>query len=437
MALSVQGLAAALQTLLIDGAEKAAKDARFVLRKRKITGAGFVQALVLGWLDDPDAKLDDLAAPLGVAAQSLQERFDSRAVDCLRRVFKEVMGCLFAARPETIPLLRRFTEVCIEDGSSIALPASLADAYPGCGGPGPHAGRAGLKILVQLEALTGRIRVGEPAPARASDHALHASLPPPPSGSLRLADLGFFDLKRMAEDDERGVFWISRVPAGLKISRHGEPPRSVARWLGRQETDRIDAVVALGVKDRLTCRLAAVRTPKDVAAERLRRLQKKLKKKGRKLSEEQRILCRWTVMVTNLCDADRFPAEQLRVLYRVRWQIELVFKRWKSDGGLARSRGRTANRVVCEFLAKLMAVMIKHWATLLRGGPLCVVSAARAGARVKRWAGGLAQAVGSGRLEAVVNLLDLLKADLDRLPKRPRRARPTTRQSLFAPRFTA
>ena len=128
MALSVQGLAVALQTLLIDGAEQAAKDAGFVVRRRKITAAGFVQALVLGWLDDPDATLDDLAAPLGVAPQSLQGRFDARAVDCLRRVFKGMTDGLFAARPETIPLLRRFTEVCIEDASSIALPDRCGSA---------------------------------------------------------------------------------------------------------------------------------------------------------------------------------------------------------------------------------------------------------------------------------------------------------------------
>ena len=71
MAVSVQGLAAALQTHLTDDAEEAAKDAGFVVRKRKITGAGFVQGLVLGWLDDPDAKLDDLAAPMGVTVQAL------------------------------------------------------------------------------------------------------------------------------------------------------------------------------------------------------------------------------------------------------------------------------------------------------------------------------------------------------------------------------
>ena len=436
MALSVQELAVALQTLLTDGAEQAAKAAGFLRRKRRITGAGFVQSLVLGWLNNPDATLDDLAAPLKVAVQSLQERFNSRAVDCLQRLFKAMTACLFAARPETIPLLRRFTEVCIEDGSSIALAPCLADTYPGCGGPG-GAGRAGLKILAQLEVLTGRVRVCGPAAARTSEQVLQEGLPPLPAGSLRLVDLGFFDLKRMAQDDARGVFWISRVAARLTVRGDDGTSQTVALWLESRKSDRIDAVVTVGTrtKDRLTCRLVAVRTPRALADQRLRRLKKKLKKKGRKLSEAQRLLCEWTVMITNLTDAGRFSHEQLWSLYRVRWQVELLFKRWKSGGGLARSRGRTKDRIVCEFLAKLMAVLIKHWATLLRGGPLSVASPTRAGGRVKWWAARLAEAVASGCLEAIVEVLERLKADLDRLPKRPRRKRKTTRQTMFAPQF--
>jgi hypothetical protein len=91
--------------------------------------------------------------------------------------------------------------------------------------------------------------------------------------------------------------------------------------------------------------------------------------------------------------------------------------------------------VLCESLAKLLAALIKHWGTLLRGGPLCVVSATRAATRVKWWASRLAEAIGSGAPEAVVRVLERLKADLDRLPKRPKRARKTTRQTLFAPSF--
>ncbi len=322
MTISVQGLADALQTLLTTIADQAAKDSGFVRRVRKITGAGFVQSLVLGWMADPHAKLEDLAAPLGVTDQSLQERFNAKAVDCLRRVLSAAMGYLFEARPETIPLLRRFTAVALDDSTTVALPASLADDYPGCGGSDPDAGRAGLKVLARLEAIAGRLEFSEPAPARASDRTRHAALPPLPPGSLRLADLGFFDLGRMAEDTAAGVSWISRAPARLLVRHGDEPAENLPEWLRRQGSDRIDMIVTVGSKTRLTCRLVAVRAPEDVVKRRLDNLEKKQRKKGRKASEAQRMLCEWTVMLTDLTDAGRFTAEPLWVLYRVRWQVE-------------------------------------------------------------------------------------------------------------------
>jgi len=328
MVISVHGLAAALQTLLGEGADKAGKEVGFSVRKRKITGAGFVQALVLGWLSRPFATLDDLAAPLDVRVQSLHQRFNARAVALLQRVLAAMLELLFQARPETIPLLRRFSEVCIEDATSIALPASLADAFPGCGGP-DQTGKASLKLLAQLEAITGRVRVAGPVAGRASDHALHAEVPTPPPGSLRLVDLGFFDLERMAEDTRREVHWISRVPARLTIRVDGGPPSDLAGWLSRCKADRLDVMATLGT-----------------------------------------------------------------------------------------------------------AALIKQWATLPRGGPLSVVSAAGAAKRVMLWADRLAEAVARGSREAIIEVLQRLKKNLDGLPKRARRARRTTRQTLFAPRFT-
>jgi DDE family transposase len=435
MAISVPSLAAALQTLLTDVAEKAAAASGFIRRRRKITGAGFVQSLVLGWMADPKAKIEDLAAPLGVTDQSLQERFNDRAVDRLRRVLAAAMGYLFEARPEAIPLLRRFTAVAIDDSTAVALPAALAGEYPGCGGSEADAGRAGLKVLARLEAIAGRLELTEPKPAKASDRALHTALSPLPPGSLRLADLGSFDLARMAADTAAGVHWISRAPTRLLVRKGDEAARGLPEWLRLQGSDRIDAIVTVGSETRLTCRLVAVRAPEEVVKRRLEDLEKKQRKKGRPVSAAQRMLCEWTVMLTDLDDAGRFTAEQLWVLYRVRWQVELLSKRWKSGSGLGDSRGRTPQRVLCEALAKLVAALIKHWGTLLRGGPLCVVSAVRAASRVKWWATRLAEAIGSGAPEAVVRVLERLKADLDRLPKRPKRKRKTTRQTLFAPSF--
>lgn len=436
MIISVHGLAAALQNLLTDAAEIAAQESGFCRRRRKITGAGFVQSLVLGWMGNPKADLDDLAAPLGVTVQSLQERFNDRALDLLGRLLVQAMAILFEARPETIPLLRRFVAVVAEDGTVCSLPASLASKYPGCGGSDSEGGRAGVKLMVRLELITGAVSIGAPAPARDSDRARLGDLPPLPRGSLRLVDLGFFDLERMARDTAEGVSWISRAPARLKVQSDGEPAQNISDWLKHQRGDRVDATVTLGRKGGLTCRLVAIRASRKVAQRRLTRMRKKLSKKGRKLSDAQRIMCEWMVLITNLVDAASFTLEQLWVLYRARWQVELLFKRWKSGGGLGQSRGRIGGRVLGELLAKLLAVLIKHWGTLLRGGPLSIVSATRATKCVGKWAERLAAAAGTNRLSEIADVLEQLKESLDRLPKRPRRKRPTTRQLLYIPRFT-
>ena len=256
----------------------------------------------------------------------------------------------------------------LDDSTSLTLPASLAQEYPGCGGS-DDAGAAGMKVMARLEAIAGRLEFCEPAPASASDRTLHKELPPLPSGSLRLADLGFFDLDRMAADTAAGVSWISRAPSRLKVRHGDEPARNLPEWLGSRRSDRIDAIVTVGTKTRLTCRLVAVRAPADVVRRRLEDLEKKQRKKQRPVSEVQRMLCEWTVLLTDLLDAERYTAEQLWVLYRVRWQVELLFKRWKSGSGLGPSRGRRGHRILCESLAKLIGVLIKHWGTLFARWP--------------------------------------------------------------------
>jgi hypothetical protein len=53
------------------------------------------------------------------------------------------------------------------------------------------------------------------------------------------------------------------------------------------------------------------------------------------------------------------------VLGRVRWQIELLFKLWKSHGQIDESRSANPWRVVCDVYAKLLAMLVQHWAALI------------------------------------------------------------------------
>src|SRR5262249_31502566 len=349
-------------------------------------------ALVFHWLEDPQATIEQVIEDLDLSESAFNERFDDRAADCLRRVLEKALQRLFAARPEAIPLLRRFTATAVEDVTIVGLPAELAGQFPGCGGSDPEGGRAGWKLLTRWDVATGRLEVLPPGAARQAERAFAAGLPPLPVNSLRLCDLVFFDLSRLAADSAAGIHFVSRVPA-LLHAQLGDPPcENLAISGGRQAATRIGPAVVRGPRAGRAGRSRARRLPEEVAVQRLRRLRKRLKKKSRKLSQRQRIMCQWTVMITDL-KAETFTVEEVCVLYRVRWQIELLYKAWKSGGGLGRTRGRKGGRVLCEAYAKLLALVVQHWGTLLRGGPLCGINLVKAARRVKRLALAIAAAL--------------------------------------------
>ena len=107
----------------------------------------------------------------------------------------------------------------------------------------------------------------------------------------------------------------------------------------------------------------AFAVPKAEAAKRRRRLLKKAQKKGRKASATALALCDWNVFLTT-APAQWADAAAVSVLARLRWQIELLFKLWKSDARLAEVRSGKPWRVLCEVLAKLLGVVLQHWLLL-------------------------------------------------------------------------
>src|SRR4029077_18917311 len=123
---------------------------------------------------------------LNVSKQGLDQRLDARAADCLWRLVQAANQQLFAASPETIPLLRRFTGVVIDDCTSLGLPAELARQFPGCGGSDPEAAQAGIKLLIRVEAPSGQFQALQAGAARASERTLSKPLPPLSQGSLHL-----------------------------------------------------------------------------------------------------------------------------------------------------------------------------------------------------------------------------------------------------------
>lgn len=70
----------------------------------------------------------------------------------------------------------------------------------------------------------------------------------------------------------------------------------------------------------------------------------------------------WQVFLTNTDDS-QLPADCLGQVYRIRWQVELVFKLWKSGAHLAHTHHYSRERILCQFYARLIGLIIFHWLT--------------------------------------------------------------------------
>lgn len=104
--------------------------------------------------------------------------------------------------------------------------------------------------------------------------------------------------------------------------------------------------------------------PEAVARKRRERLLKAARRKGTKVSATKLALCAWTLYVTNT-PAEKLTLVEALALGRARWQIELLFKLWKEHGRLDESRSGKPWRILAEVFAKLLGLVVQHWALLL------------------------------------------------------------------------
>lgn len=365
----VANVVSAMECVLGQQVEELAERRGVIKRKRKFCGQSLLRMVVLTLLKKPEATFADLAltaAQLGlsVSATAVEKRFTRPLADFLRDVLSLALEQLVAAKPVAVELLERFSAVFIGDSSSIALPDELHQEFPGCGGIG-GSGQAALKLQVRWNLKTGElpqvfIEVGKASDLKSP--ITHQEVPP---FALEIFDLGYFSLERFRRLEKGQVFYISRLQPGTAVlDEHGER-LDLLTFLPAHAVDGVvDMRVWLGAHDRLPCRLIAIRAPEEVANRRRQKAREYASKHGRIPSAEHLELLGWTLFVTNV------PAEQMTwkeaiVLYRARWQIELLFKLWKSHNQIARHRrGATPMEAMAVLWAKLLGAVLQHWLLL-------------------------------------------------------------------------
>ncbi|MCP4240314.1 MAG: transposase [bacterium] len=194
-------------------------------------------------------------------------------------------------------------------------------------------------------------------------------------GEIRIGDRVYLQADRIAAVLEaggdvlvragwKGARWLNEDGTAFNLIATLE----AADKKGQVMIDRpvsIDRKSGAPIKMRLVC----LRKSPEAAAEARLKARRAAQRGKNKVSPETLTAADWVILVTSL-DPDSFPAEDILALYRLRWRIELVFKRLKS---LIKLTGPPAadERVAKPFILAhiLMALLIEPLITELDDSP--------------------------------------------------------------------
>jgi hypothetical protein len=387
-----------LQGLLDETMDAVARETGCVKRERKFSGSTLVSTLVLTVLQEPKPTMADYQATAAqlnvhVTEYAILQRFTPELVKLLDAALQRVVTDVLMTTPPPIELLSRFTQVVIGDSTTVTLPDEYADRFPGCGGS-HDSGKAAMKIQVLLDLRSGRLEILL-EPGRASDAKSPITEIPLPAGSLSIFDLGYFSIERFDRVQQAEGYWLSRLQHGTTVYDAAGEPVELLKFLAKHASDGIvDVSVQIGGV-RMACRLLAVRVSPEIASQRRRRARKNARDHGRESSQEYLKLLGWTIYVTN-CGPTVLNWKEVVVLYRARWQIERLFKLWKSFNGLADHNLKAiADQQLAEVYAKLIGVIIQHRILLMTVWLDGRRSLWRAAESLRRWMGQLIAVIGN------------------------------------------
>jgi hypothetical protein len=351
-----------------DELEATARETGFYRRESKVKPAVFFDLLMYDMNSGASKSLSQLSIEarsehnIGVTKQAIDKKFNEHTLFFLKKLIEKQLSVELDLNIDA-GWLSSFNRVPIKDGTRFHLPEEYKDYLPGSGGSGS---KAGACIQFEFDLKSGQIEVMDLTASNRPDvKDAQESMDNVKKGDLIIRDLGYYAFKSLINIIKKEASFISRLGAKANVfeMKNGVLKKldfkDVYNQMKRGKLSRIYKDVFIGSEEKIPIRLAIELMPDDVYEERMRKIKKLHKKKGRQTSEKYKLLARFNLFITNVT-REVLPDEVISSLYRMRWQIELIFKIWKSVFGIHNVRKMKYQRWLCLLHFKLL-MMIVNW----------------------------------------------------------------------------
>ncbi len=330
----------ALRTIPVD-LEETARDTKALQRRREMKQASDLLRLVLAYcVCDWPLRLVGLWANLKDIG-CLSDVAVMKRIQKAKAWLESLVAAMLKARRLELKVAHP-ARVRIVDGSSISKPGSQGTDY---------------RLHLSLDLGSQRIDGVEVTDVHGAETlARHPSQP----GDIWLADRGYAFCPGVGTVlKAKGEIVVRIGWATFPLGEEDGTPFDLFAWLRQiPAAEPAEGTVVITTPDgRFFLRLIAQRLPQEAAEKNRRRIRKQASRKGKTPDKRTMDAAGYFFLVTSL-SASQWTAAQVLALYRLRWQVELIFKRLKSILDLDQLRAKGPALAQTYLLGKVLAALI-------------------------------------------------------------------------------
>lgn len=348
--------------------DKIALKTKFVRRKSALDAEKFISMCVFLNNDICKDSLQDLVEKLNfhegisISSQALDQRFNDYAVDFMKHVFNDTLRMQNRVLSSNGKLygIDFFERILITDSTSFSLPKEYREIYNGNNSPGTE---SLIKIQLQFDLMTGEFIENKITHGNASDAGHNFYLKSyVKAKDLHIKDLGYYETHDLKIINKKQAYYLTRckVNTRIYIKEDDSTLKEFNVYKASQDLAEGDFMelseVYTGKNQDLKSRLIIYKLTEEEKIKKIASEKKKDKKKAKTLDPENEKYS-INMLLTNV-PAKIIPKEIAYEIYSLRWQVEIMFKVWKSVFNVELSKKVKIQRFQCSLYGKLIAILL-------------------------------------------------------------------------------